>query len=189
MKFEVRRKEILRLMALYENDETTVDEDTVSTEPTTLVRDYSDDDIEMTPGPSDSLSTPASPLLQSRKANSPTERDSPSSPAVPSHTSGPGAASTLPRFFGMDDRLKSTLFKPSQYKRLKKAERAQQKLLAKTERDRIKAEKKKKKTESKLTQQNPGTQTHGRKWLTGLSAAFSPSSAASSSDGRSTQNS
>lgn len=70
MKFEVRRKEILRLMALYENDETTVDEDTVSTEPTTLVRDYSDDDIEMTPGPSDSLSTPASPLLQSRKGES-----------------------------------------------------------------------------------------------------------------------
>ncbi|THD23742.1 Rassf1 [Fasciola hepatica] len=185
MKFEVRRKEILRLMALCEREETEVIEDSVSTEPTAFVRELSDDEMEMTSGPSDSLSTPASPLLQSRKAINPTEPESPSSPIAPSHMVGPGAASTLPRFFCTDDRLKSTLFKPSQYKRLKKAERAQQKLLAKTERDRIKAEKKKKKSESKQAQQNPGTQTHGRKWLTGLSAAFSPSVAASSSDNRS----
>ncbi|TPP62053.1 Rassf1 [Fasciola gigantica] len=185
MKFEVRRKELLRLMALCEREETEVIEGSVSTEPTAFVRELSDDEMEVTSGPSDSLSTPASPLLQSRKAINPTEPESPSSPIAPSHTVGPSAASTLPRFFGMDDRLKSTLFKPSQYKRLKKADRAQQKLLAKTERDRIKAEKKKKKSESKQAQQNPGTQTHGRKWLTGFSAAFSPSVAASSSDNRS----
>ncbi|VDP73818.1 unnamed protein product [Echinostoma caproni] len=193
MKFEVRRKEILRLMALYENSETTGSTDTESTVCTTLIREVSDGEADMPRGPSDSLSTPASPLLHSRKGVLDSDIDQVEtddhSPDPPTHVPVPGAASTLPRLLGTEDRLNSTLFKPSQYKRLKKAERARQKQLAKTERERIKAEKKRKKAESKSAQHSSGTQTYGRKWLTGLSAAFSPSSAASSSDPRSTMHS
>ncbi|KAG5451126.1 Ras association domain-containing protein 1 [Clonorchis sinensis] len=225
LKYELRQKEVIRLLELYEGQNKAPQSDNTessstfnSATPTLVFRQRTNADENISGGTlkpvkgekfglENSLSAPVSPARRVRD-QLPHDQSDVSHPAF--HEDEPqGAvstnitpyqsperkpstvASTLPRLPSTDDRMLGTLFKPSAYRQMKKAEKAHKKQLARIEKDRAKAEKKRLKAEAKLTQQKQKQQSEQHhphhRWLFGLTGpSTSPSSQPEPSNTRST---
>lgn len=223
LKYDLRRKEVLRLIALHERQRglqvssavvTGVESSDSGTLPTRCCRAEessskgSADDMRLSLHPSiDSSPNPISaailPVLKNPSEESPVfpdhnvpndhldfapDHNSVGSTCTSANTSPSHSperivnktVNTLPRLLGADD-FGKTLFRPSAYKQMKKADKAEQKRLERVEKERLKAEKKRLKAEAKLARQNPSdvAPTHSRRFfnlviLPRTSSPFSP---------------
>ncbi|OON23583.1 Ras association domain protein [Opisthorchis viverrini] len=225
LKYELRQKEVIRLLELYEGQNKAPQSDNTessstfnSSAPTLVFRHRTNVDENISGGTlkavkgeefglDNSLSAPVSPARrvgeqlphdQSDVSHPVFHEDEPLgavstniTPYQSPERRPSTAASTLPRLPSTDDRMLGTLFKPSAYRQMKKAEKAHRKQLARLEKDRAKAEKKRLKAEAKLTQQKQKQQSEQHsphhRWLFGLAGpSTSPSSQPDPSNTRST---
>ncbi|CAH8607539.1 unnamed protein product [Dicrocoelium dendriticum] len=196
LKYELRRKEVLRLIALHERQRqpqtssvvaTSAENSDCGTLPTLCCRgedSFSDESKvsicarpQLSTDPSrNPMSAAIPPVLRNHSEENPVRLDhcesNDDSTFAPNHNSfgltvtsaktSPShspertvnkAANTLPRLLGSDE-MGKTLFRPSAYKQMKKADKAEQKRLEKAEKERLKAEKKRLKAEAKLARQH-----------------------------------